>query len=176
MNGVGAIANAPGATSQGVEGAFTYRPTDSLTVTGTFSVFDAELTDDAPFGGVGGLDGDAIPQVADLTLSLSASYDFVLFGQPAYVNGSLRHIGEKDTAFTGALAGVANFEVDDYTIADISAGITFDQFQVGVYITNLFDEDDYQTGTAGAGLPGSEVASYVPIRPRTVGLRIGFEF
>ncbi len=176
VNGVGAIANAPSAKSQGIEGVFTYKPTEAFTIAGTFSFFDAELTDDAPLPGFGGLDGDSIPQVADQTLSLSATYDFAIGGRPAYLNGSVRHIGEKDTAFTGPLSGVANFEMDSYTLADISAGITFDALEVGLYVTNLFDEDEYQTGTAGSGLPGSEVAFYVPMRPRTIGLRLGLSF
>lgn len=178
IGGVGVNANGGTAESKGLELTATARPVDGLSLLFTAAYTDAELTEDTdPL--VGGLDGDPLPYVPELTLALGGDYEWSVFGDAtAYVGGQVAYTGERPSNFdnrTGALPTDPIQETDDYTTLDLRAGFLFDHWSVELYGRNVTDEEGINDINTDLVLPNGAVGLGV-IRPRTIGLAVGYRF
>ncbi len=105
--------------------------------------------------------GKPLPRTPEWTYSLSADYGFE-FGSnwEGYVRGDWSWVDKQysNIEAVGALVGETVFgepfnlpkfpyEIPSYNVANLSGGVSNDNFRIAVFIKNLFDEQ-YYTGTA----------------------------
>ncbi len=166
-----------GITANGVESTFTLHPLDGLSVISTFSYANSTLNEDEPL--LNGLAGQRVPGVPRWTASTRIRYDFPLISTlDAHVGGGFRYVGASSSAFVDGDAGdsALNIPSDSYTLVDLNAGIANGGFSVKLYITNLFNDSSMHSGF-GFGIPGSDpFVTLVPVRPRTIGAAISYDF
>lgn len=171
--------NGSGAKSDGVEVTATARlvPGLDLSVNGAYT--KARLTDDTP-ASVGGLKGDPLPFTPKLSVAANADYHWQLSpGTRAHVGASLRHLsgqtGPYDLAFTTAHGHQRH--IPPYSVIDFNAGVDFGRFDLEAYVKNLGNSRGITSvvGTATPIFPGGAVGTGI-IRPRTIGLSLGFNY
>ena len=156
-------ANAGEAEVTGVEFEATYSITDDFLVSMGYANLSAELVEDAP--GVNGADGDRLPGSAETSLSLSFRYEFTLGSYPSYARADYSSLGE----FYNDLKQ-AGRELGSYDTLNIRAGIEIDQFSIELFGNNITDSDE---ATFDAGFPDGRGNR---LRPRTVGVNVGYQF
>lgn len=110
--------------------------------------------------------------------SLLADYKFDLFGN-AQGDASLAvvHVGSFPSSFPNVPGqpGVKSptFDyTDSYTLVNGSFAVAFDRTTVGLYVENLFDNRAVNYVHPEAFIDGR----YGVVRPRTVGVRVGYKF
>lgn len=151
----------------GVEGDVTWAATDELTLFGAFSYNDTELTavnaqivELAPVG-------SELPLVPEFQMTGRARYEWVQGDYDVFVQGGFQYAGD---SFSSLVADVREKQ-DGYTILDLSTGISRDKWSAQIFAENITDEraelfineqDDIRRITTN--------------RPRTVGLRIRYDY
>ena len=178
VNDFGVNANGGTAESQGVEFTATTR-SGGLSVTFSGAYVNAELTEDTdPL--VGGLDGDELPFVPELTLALGGDYEWSAFGDAtAYVGGQVAYTGERLADFGNRVDPLdpasARREADAYTTLDLRTGVVWDKWSIELYGKNVTDEEGITDIVAPGSFPAG-AAGVSLIRPRTIGLAVGVRF
>jgi outer membrane receptor protein involved in Fe transport len=193
IQNVGANINGGSASSNGVEGSLTFRPSPGVQLALNGAWIDAQLTSDTP-PAAGGFDGDRLPFVPRLSFSTTADYEWKLSSSTtAFVGGTLAYVGKQRDNFGSELIGfdsegLAIFEsvpqrhISDYATIDLRAGIEFDRFTLEAYVKNL-------TNTEGVSslalledqqlhnniLPGEAIRAALT-RPRTIGVSLSAGF
>ena len=179
IGGFGVNANGGTAESKGLELTATMRPTDGLSLNLSAAYTDAELTEDTdPV--VGGFDGDELPYVPEWTLALGGDYEWSAFGDAtAYVGGQVAYTDDRLANFGVRIDPLdptsARRETDAYTTLDLRAGLLFDNWSVELYGKNVTDEEGINDINTDLVLPGGAVGLGV-IRPRAIGLAVGYRF
>ena len=99
INDTGVNANGGTAESKGVELTAAAVPMQGLTLKLNGAYTDSYLTQDTdPI--VGGLDGDKLPWVPELSLNLDVDYEWQVFtGATAYIGGSIRSVRDQVADF-----------------------------------------------------------------------------
>lgn len=187
----GINANGQKARSYGVELTFTARPISGLSIVANTAYTNAELRDDTtpPAGGSngpGGLDGDKLPYTPEWSAGVSADYEWdVSDTMTAFVGGNIRLVGEQTAGFSAAYrtAFGKRIEIDSYQTLDLRAGLMFNGVTVTGYVKNLTDEYGL---TSASGFPftvpvalggnATPLMRAASIRPRTIGLTVGYDF
>lgn len=168
FGGIGGLANGGRATSKGLEGALTVRPSAGLTLGFTAAYTDATLSEDV--AAISGLDGDRLPNVPKFGGSARVDYelpvndrDMVRFGAGVRHASSRLSLVESDPLAVSARA---------YTSVDLNAGYTFDdRWTVRFYARNLFDDNgEYSRSITVDGLNQPAFISITPLQPRTFGI------
>lgn len=159
---------AEGVTSKGVEGTFSVEPFEGLKINSTVAFTDSDLNGDEP--DIFGLEGQQVPDTPRWSSALSARYEFpVSVDITGHLGGGFRYSSARRTSFDDGnpLNPNPNFNIDEFIVADLNAGLSNGRFSVDIYATNLFNEVAYSSGftTAASGL-----TTLVPVRPRTVGV------
>ncbi|MEO0607150.1 MAG: TonB-dependent receptor, partial [Pseudomonadota bacterium] len=166
--------NAANAETRGLEGEFTWLPQgiEGLTIAGAFSFLDTEVTEVL-------IDSTFVEEGAELAFapayqgSLRARYEWELKHQIAEQD-LLAHIMPQvifsDSANIDVVT-VKNFELDAWTSLGLTAGVTGDNWTAELYATNLTNEYAELSGNQTFDRP-----RVTPMRPRTVGLRVGYDF
>ncbi len=149
------IDNVGEAEIYGIDGDFTWAPTDSLTISGAFSILDTEITQLNPeLEGIAVPEGSELPYASDFSANLRARYDFELSklgdlsGLRGYVSGSMIYTGES----------LASLKMDAYVLEDVlqrvygvsGSGLTI-QREAGAYLgaapgTDLINEEGVPGG------------------------------
>lgn len=180
-NGVpfGVNINGAGAKSDGVELTATARPMPGLDLSVNGAYTHARLTADTPRT-VGGFKGDELPFTPELSVAANADYHWLVSaGVRAHLGGSLRHLsgqtGNYDLAFVTAHGHQRH--IHPYNVVDLNAGLDFGRFDLEAYVKNLGDSHGVNAiiGTATPLFPGGAIGTGI-IRPRTVGLTLGFNY
>jgi outer membrane receptor protein involved in Fe transport len=174
-------ANGGGAKSDGIEFSATAAPARGLDLSLNGAYTNARLTTDTL---IGGLDGDKLPFTPEFTVSMNGDYSFAVgAGAEAHVGGSFRFLSEQSASFDAdyRAAHGEQRELDPYGVVDFGAGVDFGQFDIELYVKNLFDSSG-RTSTTGTDVfggfplyPAGAIGMGV-IRPRTVGLSASAEF
>lgn len=130
--------------------------------------------------------GTRLPLVPKFKGTAIARYEFPLFGMwDGHVQGAVSHVGSRRSDLRTIQNNIKGI-YDAYTTADFSIGADNGTYRVELFATNLFDSNgklstsvqcqetvcgdpDGLTGTGGV------FYDYV-IKPRTVGLKVGFDF
>lgn len=177
--GVQVVGNASEAVSRGVEASLGFDVTDRLTLTGAVSYINAELTADEP--NLGGRDGDQLPSTPEWQAVLDANYDFSIGGRPAFVGASYRYKGEMpvggfdgftDASGTEFPSSAPRVQLDSFSLVDLRAGIRVADFDLSLYVTNVFDEWAFTSFAPSFNV----IPLGAPTRPRTIGGTVRWNF
>jgi iron complex outermembrane recepter protein len=160
-------ANAGEAEIKGIEGDVSFLASESVTLSGAFSINDTELTN-RPNGA-----DNLVPVGSDLALTptfqgnISARYDFDLAGWEAYAQLAVQYRGDVHTS----VVVDADHDLDSYALADASVGVDLDDWRVKVFINNLTDK------RAELFISDQDdISRTVTNRPRTLSLKVSYDF
>jgi len=167
----GVNTNGGKAKSSGIELSATLTPSKGVTLAANGAYVDARLTEDAP-ALVGGKDGDNLPYNPHLAGTLSADYSAALTDTTDGSFGiSWRYTGKRHSAFETT----GQHTLKAYSLLDAHAGVSFDKMRIDLFVRNLTDSRGItDLGGAGSALNGLLAAGVV--RPRSVGLSIGYRY
>ncbi len=163
--GQGLVLNAGVARTRGLEFDASYYAENGVSVDLAASYVDAELTGSAEQLGGLGQPGDRLPGSPKYTFNVGLQYDFEISGNEAYVRGDYAYIG----GFHVDLAQERD-ELGDYGKLDLNAGIRLDRFDLSLFAHNLTNEDNLTSMSFFFAPRGTR------LRPRTVGIRLGYNF
>lgn len=158
------VGNAGEAETKGIEVETIFNVNDALQLILGGSYVDAALSSEAP--SLGGASGDRLPGSPEHSLNVGFQYDFELASSPSYLRVDYAHMG----GFYNNLSQLGA-EIGDYGKLDIKAGVSFDNFDVELFAKNL--TNDHAITWLGSFLPDSRVNR---LRPRTIGLNVGYQF
>ncbi len=171
--------NGSSAKSDGVELTATARPAPGLDLSVNGAYTNARLTADTP-PEVGGFKGDELPFTPKLSVAANVDYHWRLSaGVRAHLGGSLRHLsgqtGNYDFAFFEANGRQRH--VRPYNVIDLDAGVDFGRFDLEAYVKNLGNSHGVTSieGTTTPIFPNGAIGTGI-IRPRTVGVSLGFNY
>ena len=167
-----AVVNGNDAESTGVELEVESQITDNLSINFGLGYTDAELTEDLEIDGHIAEKGDPLPGVPGLQASVNANYYQSLgdSGELQYnLNASYRD--DVETGFNEDFPDYA--DLDSFSLWNASVTWRNDSFSVRAYVDNITDEEAL-TGVQNARAPYSDVG-FVG-RPRTYGLKLGYDF
>ena len=159
--------NAGESKSEGIELELQAQITPSLNLNVSASYGEATLTEDA--SGLGSK-GDNLPGSADVNASIGLEYAFTLAGLDAFVRSDYSYVGEyyNNLAETGQASG-------GYSMINLKTGVAFASLDVDLYVNNLTNADDF-TWVESTFPDIAGVNRAYRLRPRTVGLNIGYRF
>lgn len=176
INDVGVNANGGTAESKGVEFSAAALPMQGLTVRLTGAYTDSYLTQDTdPL--VGGLDGDQLPFVPELSVNLDVDYEWPVFATAsAYIGASARTVRDQVADFGIRNDDGSQREIPSYEVFDLRAGLMGDRWSLELFVKNVGDELGRTSMFGDVGtFPNDAIASGV-IRPRTIGLSLSTRF
>ncbi len=171
-NGLGLIANAAKARSEGAELTLTALPVRDLTLMGTFGYTNAELAADAP--DLGGVKGESLPDTPEVTAALSAEYRFAVSNYEAFAGGTVRYVDDRNANFDLA-TGMPQYELPDYTAVDVRTGLTVGGTRLQLFCKNVTNERGQLSAITGTSLFGGP-ANVSILQPRTYGLGVDVSF
>lgn len=159
-----AAINAGKARSQGVELSGSYYVTPDLLIELSGSYVNAELTEDAPLLGSA---GDRLPGSPKYNYHAGVRYDFPVGDRKAFIRGDYSYVG----GFYNNLQQ-AGTEIGDYGLMNLRGGMSFGALSAELFIDNLTNED------AATWIDAEDfvVQKGYLLRPRTVGMSIGYRF
>jgi iron complex outermembrane receptor protein len=155
----------------GVELQGSVMPTTGLTIGGGIVYTDAQLDEDLPAATLSlGLAGDTLPGVAEWSGSLRIGYEWpVSAAIDAYTNLTATYRGSRSTTFNAADPNY--YELDPYTLLDVSIGVRNDSWDFRIFAQNLTDET-----TQLAMNPGPDGLRIYSSRPISIGARLAAKF
>lgn len=154
--------NADRTESYGLELAADFRATDALRLNAGLGLLRTNIVD---FDELPDLEGNELDRAPHGTFSLGASWDVT---DKLTLAGDVRHV----TGYYSDVANTGDYEIDPYTIANISASYDIsEQFELYGYVNNVFDESAV---TWVRGATGSTTARVTD--PRMVGLGVRMVF
>ncbi|WP_084421451.1 TonB-dependent receptor [Henriciella litoralis] len=166
------------AVSQGLEFEVGYYPGNGLSLFVNGSINDTEITELTP--------AEAAISGAELGLQLAmpnfqgaatARYDFNIGDMDAFVTGTAAYVGDFP-AMLPNVPGQPNVPAptfdytDAYTVVNLQAGLSRDNWQVTGYVENLFDDNSITYVHPESFLDGR----YARQRPQTFGVRVSVEY
>lgn len=176
VGGVNQIVNAGDARVRGVEGAFSFKVTPQLSLTGSGTYTDAYLTTAAPAVDVT-RSGARLPIAPKYNFALLGTYDFKI--TDAY-SGALtiadRYIGERNSGFGTPIS--PNFRLQPYNTVDLDLALYGPRgVELDLFARNVTDV----RGELGAVTAANEYNPLSPVpvllaQPRTVGATIRVRF
>ena len=167
----------------GVEMDINAALTDNLTVRFGMSWFDSEAVDIQPFCAEGELitgdpnvcEGNSIPWAPEWTAFVVLKASFPVKGGEVF--GNLAWTWEDDTRVGWPSESIIFQKLDGINQTDIVLVYRTDTWQVSAYVENVFDtlwyDAAYETGDPS--VPYVE-HTFGPSRPRTAGVRFGYQF
>ncbi|MEO0467159.1 MAG: TonB-dependent receptor [Pseudomonadota bacterium] len=166
--------NAANAEIRGVEGDFTWAPysVDGLTLAGAFSLLDTEVTEiliDSGFVEVGAELAFAPSHQGNLRARYEWDLDHKISGSDLTAH-IMPQIVFSDSANVDVVTA-RNFEIDSWVTLGATLGVTSDNWSAELFASNLTNEY--------AQLSGNKTFDrerVTPMRPRTIGVRVGYDF
>jgi iron complex outermembrane recepter protein len=164
-------ANAGDATSKGFEFEIKAKPIPGLTLGVSGGYVKAELSNDKGLqnGVIGAVAGAQIQGVPKYNAAVNARYNFALFGdKSAFVMGGVQWVGASKGSLNPAQT---DYERPAYRTADLSAAMSFDRYDLSVFVKNAFDTDTV--------IQHPQVASIVQgyrVPPRSIGMSLAAKF
>jgi iron complex outermembrane receptor protein len=188
VSGFGVNTNGSSARSDGVELTATARPMPGLELSLNGAYTNARLTGPTP-PSVGGRKGDKLPFTPKLSLAFNGDYHWQLTSSVrAHVGASYRHVSGQTASYDSdfVLANGRQRHVRPYGVADLFAGVTVGHVDIEAYVKNVGDSRGV-TSTTGLTVFGPSPDTGFPlypdgaigtgiIRPRTIGMTVGFSY
>ncbi|MEO1641912.1 MAG: TonB-dependent receptor [Pseudomonadota bacterium] len=166
--------NAANAEIQGIEGDFTWAPysIEGLTVAGAFSLLDTEITEVlTPTNDVE--KGASLAFAPEFQGNLRARYewdlDYTIDGSGLTAHIMPQIVFSDDSR--SDIIEINSADIDSYVVANLTFGVTADNWTAELFASNLTNEY--------AELSNNFVNDrerVTPMRPRTIGLRVGYDF
>jgi len=162
--------NAANAEVIGLEGDFIWLPgsIEGLTVSGAFSMLDTEITKVlTPTNDVA--KGDELAFAPDFQGNLRARYEWDIGGA-----GKIAHVMPGISWSSASFSDIISInrdEIDSYFMASVTAGVSAENWSAELYVNNLTDE---RAEVARNFV--FDVQSVTYVQPRTMGLRLNFDF
>lgn len=158
--------NAGKIENTGVEGDFAYQASEELSLTFGFSYVDSEVKTSIPLVNS---DGDEAPYVPEFSASGSIEYGMPVWNGFGFIRADVRHVSSSGNEFSSRPTLSV---LPSYTIVDLNLGYDFNDWSIGIFAKNLFDEtvvtnidpDRVQPDQLTRGLP------------RTVGISVTRSF
>jgi outer membrane receptor protein involved in Fe transport len=161
---VGYTANAGAATSEGVEFQASLLLAEGLRLEFGAGYTEAELAKP----GLGAPAGSRLPGSPKVNANLAAQYDFNVVGHKAFVRVDSVYAGK----FYGDLFQTEGLAAGDYIKVDARAGVTIKRLSVELFVRNATNEDAYTWRSTFIQEP---LYGY-RLRPRTIGIQLGYSF
>ncbi len=181
------LQNVPKSTIKGFELELVARPSQSLTVGANFTYIDATIDQ---FTGInaGGVEGDfantPIPYTPKYQLGANIDYNTPITSElDAFVGGSLAFRSSTSSVIGGnrnpgtltasALGGAPIFEIDDYVLVDLRAGVQSadERWRLTVWGKNVFNQYYWQNAIT----VGDTVSRFTG-KPATYGVSLSFKY
>jgi len=185
--------NGPEYEVKGIEFQFIARPMDQLTLQGSASYNETELTNSPsltinnpdhpnfgdnvetavvggqliPITNVYGAEGSELANSPELQANARARYDFQIGDYDAF--WQLGFVYQDKTQSSATV--VNQFQIDSWTQWDASFGVAKGQWALEVFGSNITDEGGPIYTSAS-----QFIVAEVPMRPRTIALRLGYSF
>ena len=166
--------NAANAELQGVEGDFTWAPAeiDGLTIAGGFSFLDSEVTEVlVPTNDV--LLGSDLAFAPGYQGNLRARYEWDLnqeIGGQMLTAHVMPQIVFSDESFTDIIE-INKMQLDSYVTLGGTLGVTANNWSAELFAENLTNEYVELSGNFV-----NDRERIVPMRPRTIGVRVSYDF
>ena len=156
--------NAGEAVSEGVEVEMQTALTDKFRLDLSASYGEATLDKTNSLGNR----GDDLPGSADFNMSIGLEYGFILAQNESFARIDYSYQSEyySNMQGTGQAAG-------GFGQLNLKAGMVINQFDVDIFVNNLTNTDEFTW--VESNLSGGGFSAY-QLRPRTVGLNLGFRF
>ena len=164
------IINVGDSEQWGLEGDMVLSMHENWTLSAGFGYVDAEWDDGTLFASPGGnfvdLSGRTPPNTVDWSATAALDYDQKLNGDMRLFGRlQLRHKGKASTNAQYYDSPGDDFSIwknPDFTVVDLGAGVEWNNWEFGIHVENLFDEDYYIDvqefpNYAGSALPGAPV-------------------
>ena len=154
----------------GLEGDFIWLPefSDRWTFTGAFSFLSTEITEVlTPTNDVQA--GDELAFAPDFQGTLRARYEWD-WGTSGLVAHVMPSISWSSEAFSDVIT-INRDRIDSWTMLNVSAGVTAENWNAELFINNLTDE---QAEVSRNFVFDRTTVTYAP--PLTIGIRAGFGF
>ncbi len=165
--GLNFLANAGGAVSEGVELQASFQITEPLRIDFGSSWIDARLTEDLP--GIPGSEDNRLAGVPKVNANLGVQFGFALAGYPASVRADSIYVGP----FFGNILESPNTKAGDYVKLDLSARVQIRNLNVDLLVRNVTNEDAFSFRRQNSSL--SPFYGH-RMRPRTIGIQLGYAF
>ncbi len=162
--------NAADAEVLGFEGDFIWLPafSEHLTVYGAFSILDTEITDVlTPTTDV--IKGDELAFAPDFQGNLRARYEWLLGGR-GWTAHVMPSVSWSSKSFSDIIT-INRDEIDSWVMAGLTAGVTTETWSAELYVDNLTDK---RAEVARNFVFDTRSVTYV--QPRTIGVRLSFDF
>jgi outer membrane receptor protein involved in Fe transport len=159
--------NAAGMKVKGGELALTARPTDGLSIVGSFTYTDSFLTEANT--DLGAAKEERMPTVPRYIANLSADYTFDSGWLPT-IGASFRNVGDRHASFDQN-PGFPQYVLPSYSALDVRAGLDVNQYSIRLYVRNVLDERGELSAYTWQGNPRPAL-----LQPRTVGLTVTTRF
>lgn len=176
--GLTVIRNAGSAEIKGIETDLTWAASQMLTLSGGFSYLDAKLTTDYipnPTEDPTAPKGTQLPVTPKFKANLTARVNFPVGSRDGFFQAAAVYQGDSWSDLQLADREVLGKQ-PAYTIADFSAGVSFDSFTIQLYLNNAFDERAELYKFVQCATDTCTRPYIVTNQPRTVGLKFGQKF
>lgn len=161
--------NAANAEVRGLEGEITWVPLEvsGLYVSSAFSFLDTEITDVlVPTNDV--IEGDSLAYAPEMQFTNTVRYEWGMFDNlTAHVQGQMLY---SDEVYTDIIT-INRLKLDAWTMYGMTAGVSAEGWKAEMYVDNLTDERAQMAGNFYFDRARINYA-----KPRTVGLRVAFDF
>lgn len=155
------------AKSQGVELAGGWRPTANFSLRGAIAYTDAATSGGITISGATIADGTSLPGTAKLQGTLDATMNFAgPFDSSGRLSAVLAHTGKRKAQIDSAMSLPA------YSTVDLRLTFSWSQVEVSAYLNNAANE----RGLSGGVDYFTTYAEFYPIRPRTAGVSVRYDF
>ena len=140
--------NAGEAEIDGIETNFAWAVTDRLTLDGSLSILESEVTEGASIGDdVVIEDGERLPLAPELKYSFGAEYGFPIGDWDSFLRLDYSYVDEQFNSTQGSQLLTSSSllrgnptTMDDYEIANLIFGMTKDDWSVNISLNNITDE------------------------------------
>ena len=182
-NGITQVDNGPSADVKGIETQLQWLATDDLLISATAAFYDSELKSDycdkdssGNCASIKAPKGTALPITPKFKGNVVARYGFGLGSFEAYVQGNVAHSG-KAASRLALDANDAIGDIEANTTADLSAGISKDNYSIDLFVQNVGNEDAalYKTSQCAESVCGVQPYGVRP-QPRTFGIKFTQKF
>lgn len=185
------ITNVGDSEAWGLEGDLVLSMHENWTLSAGFGYVDAEWDGGTLFssgaGNIIDLSGRTPPNTVDWSATAALDYDQQL-------NSDMRLFGRLQLRYKGEASTNAQFfdtpgddfpiwKNPDFTVVDLGAGVEWNNWEFGIHVENLFDEDYYIDAQefpnyAGSALPGAPAAIIIGTleQPRRVVGSVQYHF
>lgn len=171
---IGATGSAGDAVSKGFELELAARPVDGLSLGAAIGYSDATLKRADPT--FGAETGDALPYAPKYTVSLNGEYEAPISNDwTGYAGVNYRYLSDHFTNFESRAFTMPRqaIPLEGYELVDLRVGARSSNFDVTLFVKNLFDTYAYIADTT-ATLNGPAFESIV--QPRTIGISVSQNF